>query len=196
MSAELIGAVKQLVVLLTRYFTPFGNPPIPQRWMYPLPTSTPRRVSKKESLGAVHHFFDIATGDSYVTRFSSLISTSPDPRITELFAGIPPLLAVSQALKDAEVQIRSAEGRATRLQYLFNKLCEREWSNCGEVSTTFEAGIPVSLQIGFDLTPIEEAFLSDFVSPAEEISDVQLPRIMELDKEERLIVEPLRTTRP
>ena len=56
-----------------------------------------------------------------------------------------------------------------------------------------EAGIPVRQEIGFDLTPIDEHFLLDLVSAAEESSAIQLPRIMELDEEERLIVELLRS---
>jgi hypothetical protein len=48
MAAEFVGAVKQLIVLLRRYFTPSGIPPRPAELSYTLATLIPGKVTDDE----------------------------------------------------------------------------------------------------------------------------------------------------
>ena len=190
MSAELIGAVKQLVALLKRHFTVFGNPPVSPRWIYPVPfpTSQPPEMARAHAHGVLERLLDMGQD---LTRFSVLLDDPPDPRMVELFDGVAPLLTVAQTLRDVEQRLQSTNIGAERLRYLFGQLSERDWANSVTASVEFEDGQEVGMSIGFQLKPIEEQVLADILNATEEIGTTRGSDMPLLGERARLVLQSL-----
>ena len=187
MAGESIGAVKQLVVLLRRYFTPSGIPPRPAELSCLLATQDCGKVTDDEyrtARASVDFFWDEIS-------FASLIADPPDPFATEVMEHLPTLSEIAATLRDVKQSLISEAGRE-RYRYLFDKLLEQD------VFTDLSVGVrkknrngPEELYVTFVLKPIDEPFISDL-----EVSDFEsrtLAEIMETDKDEQDIMDLLRS---
>lgn len=186
MAGESIGAVKQLVVLLRRYFVPSGIPPRPAELSYLLATQTYGKVTDAEQSAArddLAFFWDDIS-------FASLIADPPDLITSEIMEHLPTLSEIAATLRDVKESLISEAGRE-HYRYLFDKLMERD------VFTDFSVGVrkknknaPEELYVTFVLTPIGEPFIADL-----EVADFEsrtLAQIMETDKDEQDILDLLR----
>jgi hypothetical protein len=167
MSAELIGAIKQLVAILRRYWSLSGQPPERQTWTFPLPPefiNYEEWSSKRE--GSYTH------DNAY---FEALATNSSDPLIAEAIANIPALSEIAKAISDIKISLESNQANGSeRLRYLFGNLCQKEWSGTFCISESMNLDCvdefrAKSTIVGYSFRVVEEQFLVDLLAASEEV---------------------------
>ena len=186
MATELLGAVKQLVVLLERWFTQSGIPPRPAELPYPLATKKPGLVTGHEYVAAMRHTDVIKAS---LPNFSALISDPLHPCAVEVMNALPQLADIAATMRDIRGYLSEA-GRE-RIEYLWKKLFAMQLFSDVTVSCTSELGTPARLGIVLTLTPIGSQFLSDFATAGEEAQVVA--QVLKPDQEEQEILDLIRS---
>jgi hypothetical protein len=204
-ATQLTGAVKQLAVVLRRYFVPVGNPPEMPSWRYRHKSVSHQHspetysgdeltVENRLAMSISHHALAqvfTMSESGRVLYFSSLMEDQLHPLTEEAIAAIPPLAQVAALLKDVKDGIESCDYPPQRLSYLFEKLCKEQWAERAGVGIDMEAGIGVAVWIQFHLQPIAEQFVTDLLQAADEAGMTTQPRVMDQDEDERQIVKLL-----
>jgi hypothetical protein len=161
-SAELVGAAKQLIVILQRYFRPSGHPPEMPKWLFVV--NTARAVSVD---GVGHES----------STFASLAEPEPlDPYLREALDKIPPLQETAETLQTVLRIIDEGNTRDSRLAHLIRRPLEMDWMKSRTASilhadSNSDHGAPVEPDyFGYSFCAIDLGFLDQLRESIDEIT--------------------------
>ncbi len=186
MAGELGGAVKQLVVLLQRYFVPSGIPPRPAELSFRLPFH--RHITMDDHIDTQKH---AALMRETVSSFASLISDPLDPYAVKIMKAAPPLAEIAAVARDIRAYLDSEPVRG-RICYLYEKFIEMQVVTEINVRWSLRhSDEGEALTLIFKLTPIGSQFLHDLAAAGDEGQTIAL--VLKPDHEEQEILDLIRS---